>query len=591
MADKRDVELTFLKKVNMDYQRMNSPSGTDQGEKRGRTTSDDDYERQVSKNGTPKRSGSIQRNTRTYTNSSLSATTTNNNYLSTNSQKDKSNNQSNNNNNRKNNNMEDDSSKFNFTRSAIDYAINQYIPPIKILCEPKIGNQKEGAIIIKGLIKSIEKDFKDVNPRHNDLIGFDSWYIDFKGDICGITNDIELFVYLCNDKNVPDKIENTNINIFKPRNLPPQRSVIIKNVPNSSSLEDMKVEIMNKYKSIYYFDEILGTNNGKTRFIRIDLINHLEYKQILNAGVICVDGQCLHVYEYLAAPRVMFCSMCNLPGHTKRQCKFLYERCKRCGGNRKEGEHNECSITCHNCQGVHIATDFKCPMVHSYRKELIQYLRQHPETLPNDIQIFIPSNLRQEGGRVLGKQGMHKNQVIHQDKTAKTNFKPAWLTMSSTPSGYESNVNSNYTNTNPKEQVNTNEFLAHIEKECNEVKRDYDRKFNDTTTKINTCLNQVQSLMNCFSSTIQRQNEMIYVLKTSLNECLEIIKITNQALCLLMDKSGEHQYLDMIKQISAIPIDERQSSINKFFSAYSPLIDEIAMKIMDATENLHINNG
>ncbi|CAF3291440.1 unnamed protein product [Rotaria socialis] len=109
---------------------------------------------------------------------------------------------------------------------------------------------------------------------------------------------------------------------------------------------------------------------------------------------------------------------------------------------------------------------------------------------------------------------------------------------------------------------------------------------------MNRCLNQVQSIMNCFSSTIQRQNEMIYVLKTALNEVLEITKITNQALCLLMDKTGEHQFKDMIKQISVIPLDERQASINKFFSAYySPLIDEITMKIMDATENLQIHNG
>jgi hypothetical protein len=367
--------------------------------------------------------------------------------------------------------------------------------------------------------------------------------------------------------------------------------VIIKNVPNSSSLDDMKVEIMNKFKSTYDIDEVLGTNNGRTRFIRIDLLNHLEYKQILNAGIICIDGQCLHVHEYLAAPRVMFCSMCNLPGHTKKYCKFLYERCKRCGGNRKEGEHQECKITCHNCQGDHVATDFRCHTVHLYRKELIQYLRQHPEALPNDTQIFIPSNLRQEGGKVLGKRMMDKNQDLYHYKSTKINSNSAWPSLPPKSTVYEPNTNLKYPNIKVKEDLIINDVLARIEKECNELKQDYDRKFSDTTTKINMCLNNVQSLMNCFSSTIQRQNEMIYVLKTSLIECLEITKITNQALCLLMDKTGEQQYKDMIKQISAIPLDERQVSINKFFSAYSPLIDEITMKIMDATENLHIHNG
>ena len=518
-ADKHDVELTFLKKVNMSYERLNSPSGSDQGSKRGRISSDDDYERcerHATRNRTSKRSRSIQRNTCTFTNFSLGATTTSNNSNS-NLRVENENNPSNINNNGKNINTNNDLSIFNFTRNAIDYAINQHLPPIKIICEPKMGNQKEGSIIIKGLIKSIEKDFKGVNPRYNDLIGFNSWYIDFKDDICCSTNDIELFVYLCDDKHVPNKVENRAIYIIKPRNLPPQRSVIIKNVPNSSCLDDMKVEIMNKFKSIYYFDEILGTNNGRTRFIRMDLLNPLEYKQILCAGVICIDGQCLHVHEYFAAPRVVFCSMCNLPGHTKRNYKLLYERCKRCGGNRKEGEHQKCKIICHNCHGDHVATDFRCPTVHSYRKELVQYLRQHPEALPNDIQIFIPSNLRQEGEKILGKCKMDKNKALYHYKPTKTNSNPAWPSLSPKSAGCELNNNLNYPNINLKEHLNIKDSLALIEKERNEAKKDYDRKISDSTTKINMCLNHVQSLMSCISSTIQRQNEMIYVLKTSLN--------------------------------------------------------------------------
>ncbi|CAF3789276.1 unnamed protein product [Rotaria sp. Silwood1] len=501
----------------MEYQNLNSPSGSDQGGKRGRTPSDDDNERHVTRKGTPKRSRSVQRNTRTFINSSRSATTTVNNDADSNSRMDDANCQSNNNNGKKINN-DNDSSIFNFSRSVIDYAINLHLPPIKIICEPKIG-------------------FKGVNPRHNDVIGFDSWYIDVKGDICCITNDIELFVYLCDDNHVS------------------------------------------------------RTNNGRTRFIRIDLLNYLEYKQILNAGVICIDGQCLQVHEYLAAPRVIFCSMCNLPGHTKRNCKFSYERCKRCGGNRKAGDHKECKIICHNCKGDHVATDFRCPLVHSYRKELIHYLRQHPEAFPNDTQIFIPSNLRQEGGKVLGKRMVDKNQSFYYYKSSKIDPDPLWPSLSPKSTVYEPNVKLSYQNLNLKEQLNLKDFLARIEKDCNEAKQEYDKKFNDTTTKINMCLNQIQSLMNCFSSTIQRQNEMIYVLKTSLNECLEITKITNQALCLLLDQTGEQQYKDIIKQISAIPLEERQTSINKFFSAYSPLIDEITMKIMDATEKLHIHNG
>lgn len=203
----------------------------------------------------------------------------------------------------------------------------------------------------------MEKNFKSRKLKHDDTIGFESWYIDYKGDLCGIRGDIELFIFLCDITNFPETLLNTKITPILPKNLPQQRSIIIKGVPDVMNIEDIKIEIMNKYKSLYYFGEVPGTNNGKIRYLRIDMMNLLEYKYILNAGTICIDGQCLHAYEFLASPKILFCSMCNRPGHTCRQCNLSFERCKRCSANRKEGEHRECIINCHNCQGNHISTD------------------------------------------------------------------------------------------------------------------------------------------------------------------------------------------------------------------------------------------
>jgi hypothetical protein len=586
MQDKRDVELTFLKKANENYALLASPNRSEQGEKRERTTSDDNDVHYVS-SGASKRSGSTQRKSSTNTNLLPAATTT----------MDKNNpclrmeylvNQSSNKNQVTNINGSG-TSKFTINKNAIAYAINQSLPPIKFSCEPKIDSQKEGANIIKELFRLIDEEFKRINPKHNDIIGFDSWYIDRKGDICGITGDMEIFIYLCEDKHVPNLLLNTKVSLILPKNLPPQRSLIIKGVSNSIDLGDMKLEITKKYTSAYYIDEIPGTNNGKTRYLRMDLLKLDEYKQLLNAGILCYEGQCLHVFEYLAAPRVLFCSMCNLPGHTKRQCNLSFERCKRCGDKRTEGEHKECSIVCHNCKGNHVSTDFKCPAVHSYRQDLIQHLRQHPEALPDNIQIFIPSRFRQQGGNILGNRRIINKNDEYPTKSKNPTTNDVWPLLPNDKN--ESNNYWKYTKNYSSDSTNVHECLTRFEKECAEAKHEYDKKVNDMKTKINLCLNQVQALMNCFSSTIQRQNEMLYVLKTSVNECLEMIKISNQAICVMMDKTGEQQYVEMIKQISAIPIDDRQASINKFFSAYTPLVDEITMKIMNATEHLQIPNG
>ncbi|CAF4752322.1 unnamed protein product [Rotaria sp. Silwood2] len=80
------------------------------------------------------------------------------------------------------------------------------------------------------------------------------------------------------------------------------------------------------------------------------------------------------------------------------------------------------------------------------------------------------------------------------------------------------------------------------------------------------------------------------MLKDTINECLEINKYTIQAVCLMMTKSNDQQYEEIIKQISNLPIAERQSSIDKIFSTYTPLIDELMSKIVAITKQIQVLN-
>ncbi|CAF1520550.1 unnamed protein product, partial [Rotaria sordida] len=58
IKDRLDTELTFLKKVNEGYALRLTPSGSEQGEKRIRTASDEEYDKTINEYGTPKRSRS-----------------------------------------------------------------------------------------------------------------------------------------------------------------------------------------------------------------------------------------------------------------------------------------------------------------------------------------------------------------------------------------------------------------------------------------------------------------------------------------------------------------------------------------------------
>ncbi|CAF2165686.1 unnamed protein product, partial [Rotaria magnacalcarata] len=89
-------------------------------------------------------------------------------------------------------------------------------------------------------------------------------------------------------------------------------------------------------------------------------------------------------------PKLLICSRCNCPGHIKKECNGPFDRCKRCGVNKAQGDHSQCLIKCHHCEGDHIASDYRCPVITKFRGELIDELRKRPDLLPQNIQLFIP---------------------------------------------------------------------------------------------------------------------------------------------------------------------------------------------------------
>jgi hypothetical protein len=291
----------------------------------------------------------------------------------------------------------DHSSKFHITNHALHYAVEQHLPPINIKCEPKITDQRIATMVIKELFLSIEKKFRELNVKFTKPLGFDYWFIDRDGNLQCYTREIELFVYLCDKQNYPDRLRSTTIIPNPPKRLPPQRSVILKYVPNDIIIDDIQNEISIKYQSLFNIEEMRGTIGGKSRHIRIDLSAHDEYMRILNGGVLAIGGQLIEVSEFLAPPRLLICSRYNTPGHIKKECKNEFDLCRRCGDNRSQGDHKECIIKCHHCNGDHESTSFKYPLIADFRKELIIKLKSKPNLLPHNVQLFIPTEYRSHG--------------------------------------------------------------------------------------------------------------------------------------------------------------------------------------------------
>lgn len=81
------------------------------------------------------------------------------------------------------------------SQHALIYAVENQLPPIKIICEPKINHNQQGKEIVKALIEYIDKKFRQKYKSYKHPIGFDYWYVNKNGDLICFTKHPEMFVF------------------------------------------------------------------------------------------------------------------------------------------------------------------------------------------------------------------------------------------------------------------------------------------------------------------------------------------------------------------------------------------------------------
>ncbi|CAF3794175.1 unnamed protein product [Rotaria sordida] len=299
-------------------------------------------------------------------------------------------------NNINNNSIRRNNNNMKISNQALVYAADYHYSSFKLECESKLNDKKQGVKMVNELMKYIKIDFLRAYPLFTKPLLVDLWWIDSEGNLQMIIKTTELYIYLCNKDRYPNELFNFKIKPNPPAHLPPQHVVILKWVRNSIADNDIREELNMTYKSIHSISTMNGTLNDRTRHVKIELLDKTEYELILNNKKISLMGQMFDVAEFLPAPKILICGRCNKPGHTKRICQnSTFDICRRCGGDRSNAEaHNDCQIKCHHCGGQHISTDYKCPLMEEFRRELINELKKHPEKLPQHIQLFIPTEYR-----------------------------------------------------------------------------------------------------------------------------------------------------------------------------------------------------
>ncbi|CAF1304812.1 unnamed protein product [Adineta steineri] len=388
------------------------------------------------------------------------------------------------------------------SKHALDYASEYHHVPIKIECEPKINDQREGARFIQAFLNYIKEDFLKENKTFNKPVLFDLWWIDKDGNLQVISKSAEIIVYLSQQKRYPKELNNIKIISHPPKHLPPQFTAILKWVKNSISFDDIKEEINAKFKSIYLIEEIIRTINDRNRHIRIELSEKQEYISMLNSGKISIFGNSYDVDEYLPSPKILICSKCNQPGHIRKNCQTSrFDICKRCGGDRTNAEeHKNCTIQCHHCKGDHTAIDFKCPFIQEYRRRLIIELRNRPDLLPPGVQLFIPTDFREQGERtkvIRNKSAENHLQQMEKQLIYERNDIRAWPQM-------------------PSKYTNLADSVKELDNELQTLKKN----FEDEQNKIEQKYKQQQNIVKQSWLIIQQQMETHTQIITTINNAI-----------------------------------------------------------------------
>jgi hypothetical protein len=195
-------------------------------------------------------------------------------------------------------------------------------------------------------------------------------------DILLYVKDPNTFAFLLNHDNWPETVYGEKFTFPSVPSIPPQLSLIIKNVDLNLDFDDFSNEIKNLYPEVKNVIRMKNKFGNFIKLVKLELTSPKTRDDLLKSKKIFINYICYDIEEYLAPVNVLICSKCCAIGHFRRQCPEQDETCKCCGESCKDLKGHQCSsvLKCKHCNGVHLSNSMKCPVVKSFRDALTKNL-------------------------------------------------------------------------------------------------------------------------------------------------------------------------------------------------------------------------
>ena len=208
-----------------------------------------------------------------------------------------------------------------------------------------------------------------------------------KKDLLLFVADRQSFSMLYDKDKWPTSISDAIAEKIFPNHLPPQFSIVLRNVPvnitTSSLLENFKKD----YPDVSSVYRISNKAQQPTTLVRADINNIDIIDELLKKKFIYLNNSRHTITEYIAPAKVLVCSKCFQIGHFRSACPSTLEVCRICGQRVKDiKQHKDICDNkqcCIRCKGPHEANDVRCPLIKSYRSALTKSLLS--STGPNNM--------------------------------------------------------------------------------------------------------------------------------------------------------------------------------------------------------------